>query len=92
MPRIFTPPDIDFDRSIPKFFIKNCPWTDEQLQQFIEQIDSTKLYDIYVYRDEMNDIQWAEGIRAQSVKTFDWKQYQTLDPIEWLRRIDDLVR
>lgn len=90
MPRIFTPPDIDFDRSIPKVFIRNCPWTSEQLSKMIEQL-SDKIYDIYVYNDAMNDVQWAEGIRSQSIKVYDWKHYSSLDPVEWLRTIDDVI-
>jgi len=91
MPRIFTPPDMEFDRSIPKIFIRNCPWTEEQLNNIIEHL-SDKLYDIYIYNDSMNDIQWAEGIRTQSVKVYVWRHYQSLDPIDWLRTLDDVIR
>ena len=91
MPRIFTPPDMEFDRTIPKIFIRNCPWTEEQLSDIVEHL-SDKNYDIYIYNDSMNDIQWAEGIRTQSVKVYDWRHYQSLDPIDWLRTLDDVIR
>ena len=91
MPRIFTPPDIDFDRTIPKIFIRNCPWTEAQMSEYVQHLGD-KIYDLYIYNDSMNDIQWAEGIRTQSVKVYDWNHYRSLDPIEWLRTIEDVIR
>lgn len=91
MPRIFTPPDLEYDRTIPKVLIRNCPWTDDQIAQFVNDL-SDKNYDIYLYRDDMNDIQWAEGIRAMSTKVYDWNHYKTLDPVEWLRTLDDVIQ
>lgn len=88
MPRIFTPPDLDFDRTIPKVLIRNCPWTDEEIGQYVVEL-SDKNYDIYIYRDEMKDIQWAEGIRAMSKKVYDWRHYKDKDPVEWLRTLDN---
>lgn len=91
MPRIFTPPDLEYDRTIPKVLIRNCPWTDDQIAQFVNDL-SDKNYDIYLYRDDMNDIQWAEGIRAMSTKVYDWNHYKTLDPVDWLRTLDDVIQ
>jgi hypothetical protein len=88
MTRIFTPPDLDFDRSIPKVFIRNCPWTDEQLSNLVDLLGD-KRYDIYIYHDNMNDVQWAEGIRTHAVKTYNWKDYKDIQPEELLRKIDD---
>lgn len=88
MPRIFTPPDLEYNRSIPKILIRNCPWTNEQISEYVNQL-SDKNYDIYLYRDDMHDIQWAEGIRSMSLKVYDWRHYQSLDPIEWLRTLDN---
>ena len=61
MPRIFTPPDLEFDRSIPKVLIRNCDWTEEQIQYIVDNLGD-KNYDIYLYSDKMDDIQWVEGI------------------------------
>jgi hypothetical protein len=88
MTRIFTPPDLDFDRTIPKVFIRNCPWTVDQFTTLTEHL-SDKLYDIYVYNDSMNDIQWAEGIRNHAVKTYDLRSYQDIEPVDLLRKIDN---
>ena len=88
---IITPPDMESDRSIPKVLIRNCYWTPEQVTAILGTL-SDKLYDIYIYNDTMNDIQWAEGIRTQSVKNFDWRHYQNLDPIQWLRSLDEYIR
>jgi hypothetical protein len=88
MTRFFTPPDVDFDSSISKIFIRNCPWTDEQLTNLVDQLGD-KRYDIYIYRNDMNDIQWAEGIRTHAKKIYDWKHYKEMQPEELLRKIDD---
>jgi len=88
MTRFFTPPDLDFDRTISKVFIRNCPWTDEQLNNLINEL-SDKRYDIYIYRDEMKDIQWAEGIRTHASKIYDWRHYKDMQPEDFLRKIDD---
>lgn len=85
---IITPPDIEFDRSIPKVFIRNCNWTAEQVNEILSGLDESKVYDIYIYNDLMNDIQWAEGIRTQAVKVLDCNHY-TEDPKVWVKRIDD---
>lgn len=91
MPRIFTPPDFDFDGNRPRVLIRNCPWTDEELQSYAEQL-SDAAYDIYVYNDNMKDHQWLEGVRTRSVKTLNYNDYKTLNPIEWLRTLDDVIR
>lgn len=88
MTRIFTPPDIDFNRTIDKVFVRNCTWTLEQIQEVAEHLGE-KDYDIYIYHNEMNDVQWAEGIRTHSKKVYDWKHYSTMQPEEFLRIIDD---
>jgi hypothetical protein len=86
MTRFFTPPD--FDKAVSKVLIKNCSWTDEQLNTLSEHL-SNKEYDIYIYRDEMNDIQWAEGIRTHAKKIYDWRHYKDMEPEDFLRKIDD---
>ena len=63
MPRIFTPPDLEFDRSIPKVLIRNCDWTQEQIQYIVDNLGD-KNYDIYLYNDKMNDM-----IKAQKINT-----------------------
>lgn len=88
MTRIFTPPDLDFDRTIPKVFIRNCSWSNEQLEALTEHLGD-KRYDIYVYHDAMKDVQWAEGIRTHAAKTYDWKHYSNIEPLDLLRKIDD---
>jgi hypothetical protein len=91
MPRIFTPPDYEFDRSIKKILIRNCEWTEEQISSYITEL-SDKIYDIYIYNDKMNDVQWYEGIRTSSIKVIDYKNFKNLDPVEWLRTLDDIVQ
>lgn len=88
MTRLFTPPDIDFDRSIPKVLIRNCPWTEEQMTELIEHLGE-KRYDIYVYNESMNDVQWEEGIRTSAVKTYNWRHHKDMQPIDILRMIDN---
>jgi hypothetical protein len=90
MPRIFTPPDYEFDRSIKKILIRNCDWTEEQISSYINEL-SDKIYDIYIYNDKMNDVQWYEGIRTSSIKVIDYKNFKNLDPVEWLRTLDGIV-
>lgn len=87
MTRIFTPPDLDFDRTIPKVFIRNCPWTQEEMINLVEHLGD-KRYDIYVYHESMNDLQWEEGIRTSSTKTYNWKNYKNMQPLEILEMID----
>jgi hypothetical protein len=89
MPRIFTPPDYEFNRTIPKILIRNCFWSQDQLAEYINHL-SDKIYDIYIYNDSMDDIQWLEGIRTSSFKVIDYRQYKDIDPIEWLRTLDDI--
>lgn len=91
MPRIFTPPDYEFDRSIPKVLIRNCTWTETELQNIVEQLSDAR-YDIYIYNNEMNDIQWFEGIRSSCIKVIDFRDYKNIDSIEWLRNLDDVIK
>lgn len=87
MARIFTPPDMEFDRTVPKVFIRNCDWSEEKILEILNVL-SDKEYDIYLYNDSMNDIQWAEGIRTQSKKVLDCRHYSE-DPLIWVKRLDD---
>ena len=87
MARIFTPPDMEFDRDVPKVFIRNCNWSEEKIIEVLNAL-SDKEYDIYLYNDQMNDIQWAEGIRTQSKKVLDCNHYSE-DPTIWVKRLDD---
>lgn len=91
MPRFITPPDLGQDRTIPKVLIRNVPWTETEIVQILDQL-SDKNYDIYLYNDSMNDIQWCEGIRTHSQIVLDWRHYRDRDPVEWLRELDDKVK
>ena len=88
MTRIITPPDLEQDRSIPKVLVRNCDLSTEQLQEIINQL-GTKSLDIYVYNDAMNDIQWFEGLRAMSTKTYDFKESKGKDVFEWFKKIEE---
>ena len=88
MTRIFTPPDLDFDRSIPRVLVRNCSWTTSQLYDLVSFLGD-KNYDIYIYHDDMNDVQWAEGIRTSSTKVYDCRLYTHMKPEDFLRSIDD---
>jgi len=89
MPRFITPPDMEFDKSIPKILIRNCDWTGEQIQHLLENL-SDKNYDIYLYHDAINDIQWFEGIRGMTPvnQVYDCNHYGGQEPLEWLKIID----
>lgn len=89
MPRFITPPDMEFDKSIPKILIRNCDWTGEQIQYLLGNL-SDKNYDIYLYHDDMGDIQWFEGIRGMTPvhHVHDCNHYRGQDPLEWLKIID----
>lgn len=89
MARIFTPPDMEFDRTIPKVFVRNCDWSDEKIREVLDVLSEDKNYDVYLYNDSMNDIQWAEGIRTQSAQVFDCRHYTSEDPVVWMKRVDD---
>ena len=91
MPRCFiTPPDVEYDKSIPRVLIKNCDWTGEQIQYLLENLGD-KNYDVYLYHDNINDVQWFEGVRAMTPlnRVYDCNHYQGMEPIEWMRKIDD---
>jgi hypothetical protein len=89
MPRFITPPDMEFNKSIPKILIRNCDWTGEQIQYLLENL-SDKNYDIYLYHDAINDIQWFEGIRGMTPanQVYDCNHYGSQEPLEWLKIID----
>lgn len=78
---------MEFDRTIPKVFIRNCTWDDEKIKELLDTL-SDKRYDIYLYNDAMNDVQWAEGIRTDSKQVLDCRHYKE-DPAIWLKRFDD---
>jgi len=90
MPRFITPPDVEFDKSIPKVLISNCDWTGEQIQFLLGSLGD-KNYDIYLYHDNMNDIQWFEGIRSmtKSNHVYDFRNHTQRDTLEWLREVDN---
>ena len=87
MPRIITPPDVDYDRS-PRVLVRNCIWTHEEIIEVLKHL-SDKPYDIYLYHDSMNDPQWFEGIRSMSAKVIDCRHLKDGDPVAWLRKLDD---
>lgn len=80
---------MEFDKSIPKILIRNCDWTGEQIQYLLENL-SDKNYDIYLYHDAINDIQWFEGIRGMTPvnQVYDCNHYGGQEPLEWLKIID----
>ena len=80
---------MEFDKSIPKILIRNCDWTGEQIQYLLENL-SDKNYDIYLYHDAINDIQWFEGIRGMTPvnQVYDCNHYGGREPLEWLKIID----
>jgi hypothetical protein len=90
MPRIFTPPSFEFNRLVKRILIRNCDWTEDQLKEYSQHL-SDKEYDIYIYHDRMNDIQWYEGVRSFSAQVLDYRNYKTLDPVEWLKSLDDYM-
>jgi hypothetical protein len=88
MPRFITPPDFEYDASIPKVMIINIPWTHEDIINILGQL-SDKPYDIYLYNPAMNDIQWYEGLRHMCTKVLNFNHFKDRDPIEWLSELDD---
>jgi hypothetical protein len=90
MPNFYTCPDMNFDRSAKKILIRNADWTHEQIQFLVNNL-SEKEYDIYLYHDGVNDIQWFEGIRSMTPpnRVYDYKQHIHRDTFEWLKEIDD---
>jgi hypothetical protein len=91
MPRCFiTPPDVEYDRSIPRVLIKNCDWSGEQIQYLLENLKE-KQYDVYLYHDNINDVQWFEGVRAMTLpkRVYDCNHYKDVEPIVLMRKIDD---
>lgn len=90
MPNIYTCPSMNFDRSVPKVLIRNAVWTEQEIQFLVNNL-SEKEYDIYLYHDGMNDVQWVEGIRNMTApnRVFDYNNYKHRDKLEWLKEIDN---
>ena len=88
MPRFITPPDMVLDPSIPKVLVRNCMWDEEQTKAILLQL-SDKPYDIYLYNDSMNDVQWFEGLRGIVNKVIDCSHVKDGDYVSWLRKLDD---
>lgn len=88
MPTIFTHPDFNPSRSTKKVMIKNVTWTNEEIQQYLNEL-SEKEYEIYLHRPDLKDIQWVEGVRTMCTKIYDFKQCVDKDPVAWLKEIDD---
>lgn len=87
MTRIITPPDVESDRSIPKVLVRNCDLTNEELKDIVNHLGSKSL-DIYIYNDDMNDIQWCEGLRTMSLRTYDFREAKDKDVYEWFQNIE----
>jgi hypothetical protein len=87
MPRIITHPDMDYDVDRPRVLIRNANWDEETCQKVINAL-SDKEYDIYLYHDDINDIQWEEGIRAKAKITLDADNFKDRDTAEWLTEFD----
>lgn len=86
MPRIITHPDV-MHEPVPRVLVKNANWTEEEIQKIVDAL-SDKEYDIYVYHDGNNDIQWYEGIRTKAREVIDASQYSNQDPAIWLADFD----
>lgn len=89
MPRFITPPDIEFDPSRPKVMIFNVPWTQQEIIDILLELSDAP-YDIYLYNhEEMNDVQWYEGLRHMCKKVINFDHYRGQDPVEWLKELDN---
>lgn len=88
MPDIYTHPDYNFSRDRQRVLIRNCDWTDDQIQNIVNQLGD-KQYDIYIDNNSNTDIQWAEGVRANCKLVLDWRYFKHRDPVEWLKEIDN---
>ena len=90
MPTFYTPPDMCFERTVPNVLIKNCDWTAEEIQHFVENLSEAE-YNIYCYNDNMNDIQWYEGIRGmtQPSRVIDAQKLKHIDTLTWLKEVDN---
>ena len=90
MPRFFTPPHMEFDRLRPKVLIRDCNWTDEEIQSYADSLESDH-YDVYLYHDKMNDVQWFEGIRAMANKVCDARSIPT-DVKSWFQNLEKEIK
>lgn len=92
MPTFYTPPDMCFDREVPNVLIKNCDWTGEQIQHYLDNL-SEKEYNIYLYHDNIDDIQWFEGIRAMTRpdRVIDAAKLTHIDTLTWLKELDNVI-
>jgi hypothetical protein len=88
MPDIYTYPDYNFDRNRPRLLVKHCDWNNELIEKIVNSLGE-KQYDIYLHNDNIKDIQWAEGVRANSKLVVDWRYFKHRDPVEWLKEIDN---
>ena len=91
MARFITPPDYEYSPIMTKVLIKNAPWDGQQVHDLVVALASDKDYDIYLYRDEWNDLQWFEGVRAHTNpnRVYDWNKLQDQDPLTWLKALDN---
>jgi ribonuclease HIII len=91
MTRFITPPDLEFDKSITKILIRNCTWSDEQINELLQQLSESAPVDIYLYHDSYNDIQWFEGIRAMTMASnvYDCNHFKDQPTVDWLKKIVD---
>lgn len=86
---IYTPPDCDLHSNVPKIWIYNCAWTDEQIIEAFSAIPDDKEFDVYIYDDTKNDYIWEEGMKHRCVKRYNYKDYSSLTHLEMAQRIYD---
>lgn len=86
MPRIITHPDV-MHEPVPSVLVKNANWANDEIQKIVDALGD-KSYDIYLYSDSNNDIQWYEGIRSKARVVLDAAQYHNQDPATWLSDFD----
>jgi len=89
--RILSPPDYEYSTEIPRIFVRNCYWTQEECQEIVDAVDENKLVDVYYYNNEMNDINWHEGVRNNSKLVVDCRDYKDQDPTVWVKNLVDKI-
>lgn len=84
---IYTPPDCNLQSDLPRIWLYNCNWTDEQILEAFEQTPHHKDFDVYLYNSAMNDVQWEEGMKNRCVKRYNCDDYPDLDHLQLAMRI-----
>lgn len=88
MAAIYTYPDFSFNPNIKKILVTNADWTNEEIQNIVDQI-SDKEYEIYLVPTKVPDVQWAEGVRASANKNYNWKHITNKTPLDFIKELDN---